>query len=83
MNIVDCTGIDELTSSENVTFYPNPNNGLFNISITNVMPGELKIVINDVEGRTVFASHEKAGVGQFNKQINLEELAKGLYYIKL
>ena len=83
MNIVDCTGIDELTSSENVTIYPNPNNGLFNISITNVMPGELNIVINDVEGRTVFASQEKAGAGLYNKQINLEELAKGLYYMKL
>ena len=83
MNIVNCTGVEEFSFTNDVNVYPNPNNGMFNISITNANFNNLTISINDVEGREVYASQDKIGGTEFSKQINLDELAKGVYYIKL
>jgi uncharacterized protein involved in tolerance to divalent cations len=78
-----CTGIEEGIASADVTVYPNPNNGMFNIAISNSNSSEVMISIVDIQGKEVYNSLESNVGSQFTKEINLQGLAKGMYYIKL
>ena len=83
ITVQDCTGIEENLSSSEVTIYPNPTIGSFNIAINNVNVDALLITIFDVQGKEVFTSVDKNVNGTFNKQINLDKVAKGVYFIRL
>ncbi|MFL5764470.1 MAG: GEVED domain-containing protein [Bacteroidia bacterium] len=70
-------------SAANMIVYPNPSSGVFNLSFTNANFSELLITVVDVQGKLVYSSSDKNISGAYNKVINLEELGKGLYYIKV
>ena len=72
-----CTGINQLQALHNdmaVAIFPNPNNGTFNLK--NVEVGE-KIEIIDESNRVVYVSNYNG------KEIKLNHLANGIYYIKI
>jgi Secretion system C-terminal sorting domain/PKD-like domain len=77
------SGIEENTLSQNASIFPNPTTGIFNISIKDVQFSSLSISICDVLGKQVYATSDKNNSGNYNKQINLEGIAKGIYYAKL
>lgn len=83
LTINDCTGIEEAQSENAVSVYPNPANGMFNVSISNASFSSLNISINDLQGKEVYNSLEKGMGTEYNKQIDVTGLAKGIYYIKL
>jgi len=80
--IISTTAIEN-NSENQLSVYPNPTIGIFNIAISNASISELVITIVDIQGKEVFSSVDKNVNGEFNKQIDLEELSKGLYYIKV
>jgi hypothetical protein len=80
---INATMLANTSSVTALSVYPNPTNGIFNIAISNANFSELVISIVDIQGKEVFSSSEKNVSGAYNKQINLEELSKGLYYIKM
>jgi len=83
MTVVFCTGIEEYTS-EGLSVYPNPTTtGIFNIAIRNTSAAEMMISIVDIQGKEVYKALEKNISVDYNKQINIMHLAKGIYYIKL
>jgi hypothetical protein len=83
INVEDCTGIDEMISSYEVNVYPNPTTGEFTLSVTNASLAELRVSIVDIQGREVFSSLDKNVNGDYTKQISLENISKGIYYIRL
>ncbi|MCE3279101.1 MAG: hypothetical protein K0S44_1292 [Bacteroidetes bacterium] len=83
INVADCTGIDELEELSNVNVYPNPTSGMFTISLVNANFGQLNIIITDIQGKEVFNFSDKNIVGDYTKEVSLEGLAKGIYYIRL
>lgn len=59
--------------------FPNPNNGIFSLAITLDKPEDLKILVADVSGQSVFTK----SINRFAKgklDIDLSELPAGLYY---
>lgn len=83
INVQDCTGIEENGSSALINVYPNPTSGSFNLMISNANFTEMVISIVDIQGKEVFGDIENNVSKEYNTQINLENLAKGIYYIKL
>ncbi|MDQ3047145.1 MAG: T9SS type A sorting domain-containing protein [Bacteroidota bacterium] len=83
INVQDCTGIEEMLSGYDVTVYPNPTTGAFSLTIANANLSELRISIVDIQGREVFTSMDKNVAGDFRKEISLENISKGIYYIRL
>ena len=82
--VVDlCTGINSYSTNGNVNIYPNPTNGMFTIHIGNADFNEMIITVVDIQGREVYKSLDKNINSDYNKQISLEGVAKGIYYIKL
>ena len=82
--IVDlCTGINSLSSNGDVTIYPNPTNGMFTIHVSNADFNEMVITVADIQGREVYKTTDKNIASDYNKQISMDGMAKGIYYIKL
>jgi len=83
ITVQDCTGINDNSTSQEVLVYPNPTSGSFSIVINSLSYSELLIKIVDVQGKEIFSSFDKDVKGTYIKQINLEDISKGLYFITL
>lgn len=79
------TGIEDQTINEGVAFsvYPNPTNGQFTVSITNTNSKTVSINVVNILGETVYTFSDNNCANSVNKQINLENIAAGIYFIKL
>lgn len=78
-----CIGIEENSSAHEIAVYPNPNNGAFSISISNAGSNELGISIINLLGKEVFKTSYKNNGTDFNQQMDLNDLADGIYYIRV
>lgn len=83
VNIPSLVGIEEIEILNTISVYPNPTTGLFNITTSNANFTQLTISVIDIQGKEVFNTSDKNYSANYNKQINLEGLAKGIYFIKL
>ncbi|MGZ4033257.1 MAG: T9SS type A sorting domain-containing protein [Bacteroidia bacterium] len=66
-----------------ISVFPNPTDGMVSVTISNANFSELKISVVDIQGKEVYTAYDKNISANYSKQINLENLSKGLYYIKL
>ncbi len=64
--------------SPEIEIYPNPNNGIFYLKSFNSLPDN--IVIYNSFGQVLF---EKNKISSYVYQINLGELPKGIYFVKV
>ena len=62
-------------SKSNISFYPNPSNGIFNIKLNNNIIKDLELVVLDVLGKEVYT----AKINNQTESINLSFLNKGIY----
>jgi len=78
----ESTGFNEMTDSDNLQIYPNPNHGTFHIKVQNLNNEDLSIEIFNINGQAVYKN-------QFNKtvrtteKIDLSYCSKGLYFVKV
>jgi PKD repeat protein len=81
INVSGPVGIPEPANGDLFKIYPNPSEGLFNlISKGNT---NLDLTISDVRGKTVYTERISSGPGNNLNQLNLSELPKGIYYLKI
>lgn len=78
-----CTGIEENSDVSSLNIYPNPSNGLLNIDFSNADGGPLIISILSLQGREVYSLNGRSTSRGYHKTISTEELAKGIYYIRI
>lgn len=77
-----CTGIAS-NATQSISLYPNPTNGMFNLNINNANSNQVIITVMDMQGKVVYNELDKNISAQYNKQIDLTDLAKGIYYVRL
>ncbi|MCK9163949.1 MAG: T9SS type A sorting domain-containing protein, partial [Bacteroidales bacterium] len=76
-------GINDATGKEiSIMMYPNPAESQTNLTITGIN-GETKIVLSDVQGRILNTINTKPVSGTIEQTIDLNKLAKGVYYIRI
>lgn len=76
------SGITEIQDIvQDVNIFPNPSSGQFNVSFEIETQQDLSIVVEDVIGNTVLDIPLTQAHGQVNQNINISNLAKGLYYV--
>ncbi len=80
---VICTGIEEESMNNLFDIYPNPSNGTCILTITNSNSKDLVISIIDILGKEVFRLSDKHNSTEYKKQIDLGDLAPGIYNVKL
>lgn len=76
-------GIEENSLLNNVVIYPNPTAGVFNIAVNGGKFSDVGINVIDLQGKVVYSISDKNTAASYTKQINLESLAKGIYYVKI
>ena len=76
----NCTlSANNFETSNWIKIYPNPNNGILNVSINNYS-GNLNINIYDINGRNVYTNSEDFSG---DKMINFQGLQSGFYIVKI
>lgn len=78
------TNIAELTNIDNLQIFPNPNNGQFTVSFTASQTiTDAQLIVTTITGQQVYAEHFNNVSGSFNKNVNLNGQASGVYFITL
>jgi len=72
---------DEFFSDFNV--YPNPTNGKITVSFVVVSSDDVIIKLFDIRGREVDQKVYQVSSSQFQKELNYQSIAKGLYILKV
>jgi len=68
---------DNTQNSDIITIYPNPSNGIFNLSIRDINNGD--VIITDVLGNTVYFDR----INTANNSIDMSSQPKGIYFVKV
>ena len=71
------------TAISELEVYPNPSDDVFNISFSSEEVQDLKIRILNVVGAEVYREDKQQFVGEYTKQISLDNYGKGLYFLEI
>ncbi len=75
-------GTDDFESLDDLSVYPNPNNGEFNVKFNATSNADVNIEVFDIRGRKVFNnSYQNTGV--FNESIKLDNVQSGMYLLNI
>lgn len=78
------TSLDEFHEDvKELKIYPNPNKGVFTLSIVLLQRKNLDFVIRDAVGRKVYSKDMGKQIGQVEGKINLPKLPAGFYSISI
>jgi len=67
----------------NLDIYPNPSRDIFNISFTSADKQDIKVRIMNVVGEVIISEDLQQFIGEYTKQINLSDNAKGIYFLEI
>ncbi len=81
ITVMDDNSINNTLNNVNVSIYPNPSNGQFTMDIEG-LNGNFNMTIIDLSGQVVYTNSLTA-TNNFNTKVDVRNLAKGVYYIKL
>lgn len=65
------------------SIYPNPSNGQVHLKLDASNSENVKVKIYDLQGREVFDADYSNIDTKFNRQLNLNSLVKGVYFMKV
>lgn len=77
------TGTSEIGWLSSASIFPNPNNGRFTLEIEADRSHELQVVVTTMHGQRIFEIADRAYAGRWQREINLGEVAKGLYMVSI
>ena len=77
-----CTGIQENEETEQLLVYPNPSTGELTVRFYNES-ASATISVVDMQGKEIIVSDEKNSADTFSKQLLLEDVAPGIYFVKV
>jgi hypothetical protein len=78
---VEITGIGNQQVANRFTVYPNPNKGLFNVSLEGVEQGTYTIEVSNNLGVTVWKSENVMISGNFKTEIDIRPAPSGVYMV--
>jgi PKD repeat protein len=83
VQISNLVGVGEqYISKYNATIVPNPNNGQFTLQISN-LEGSAQVGIFNSLGIKIFSDDVNGDKNTLNKQIDLSNFAKGIYFLRI
>ena len=74
-------GID--ASSDDISIFPNPSNGIFNLSHNLEFKSDLVIQIHNSIGELVYEKLFEEYIGEINLRFNLTEFSSSIYFISV
>ncbi len=77
------TNTKEFKNKSGLVLYPNPTQGVFTINYSAAEKGKLKLSITDSNGGVIYTETIYQFNGEFKKEIDLSNKAKGVYFIEV
>ncbi len=77
------TTVDKKLAVERLSFFPNPSKGVFELSFTLPESGTMTVRIVDAAGKEVFKETKLLFSGQYNKQLDISNNTKGIYFVQI
>ena len=77
------TGTGDLFEQHNLSIYPNPGNGVFNISLEQVDSENIEVKVYDLSGKLVYVNEFVNVPSRFEGSIDLSGYAPGVYHIHM
>jgi len=71
------------SSIVNLAIYPNPSRDIFNVSFTSDTKQDLRVRILNLIGEELESDNLEQFIGEYTKQINLSDKAKGIYFLEI
>ncbi len=78
-DVVVCDGISELAADVTLQLSPNPNKGLFSISLKSDKRGEVQLQLFDALGRVCWSKNVNLNNSPLVTDVDVQSLAKGNY----
>lgn len=72
-------GVDNFEIND-LSIYPNPNNGTFNVQFNSTSSNEIKINVHDIRGREIYNKSFQNN-GLFNESIQFNNVQSGVYLV--
>lgn len=82
INVDIATGADERISADNISVFPNPSSGVFNLNIRSEKSGDYEISLHDLSGR-IISNNSIEVHGAFSGQMDLRNFSKGVYWLSV
>jgi hypothetical protein len=76
-------GVQENNYSSGLSVYPNPSQGLFRISYFAADKVRLQLNVTDSRGKNVYSERLTEMQGEFNRELDLSNYAKGIYTVEI
>ncbi len=73
----------EEQSFNDVSFYPNPSNGICFLKLTSLTDQSIEIAVTDVMGKVVASQRETLSQGNVRLNFDFSTLDKGLYFVRI
>jgi len=71
------------TTIANLAIYPNPSKDVFNITFISEEVQNLKVKVLNVIGEELISDNLEQFIGEYTKQIDLTNSAKGIYFLEI
>ncbi|WP_299883413.1 reprolysin-like metallopeptidase [uncultured Lacinutrix sp.] len=81
VNVLEALSVNEFELN-NLSIYPNPNNGAFNVKF-NTTSSNIDVAVFDIRGRSIIKNSYSNTSGEFNKAINLGNVESGMYLLNI
>jgi hypothetical protein len=75
--------VEDRSAINNLSIYPNPSRDIFNVSFTSVDKQDLRVRILNLIGEELINENLEQFTGEYTKQINLSDNAKGIYFLEI
>ena len=72
-----------IESIEKLTIYPNPTKDIFIIKFKSLVVQDIKLNIVNSIGELIFSENIARHIGDYNKNIDLKDNAKGIYFLEI
>lgn len=76
-------GADGKLSIKNMNFYPNPNNGKFNLKFELPEKSDTDITIMSIDGKIIYNEKLNNFSGTYDKEMDISKESKGVYLVKV
>jgi hypothetical protein len=81
--LVPSTIDKSLVNENNLTIFPNPNDGTFNLLFGQNNPDYIDIEVFDIHGQLIFSERLSGLTKNSIEKINLEKISKGIYIVRV
>jgi len=81
INNIGGIGISEDFLNSNIQLYPNPGNGVFNMSFKDLNEDHIDITVSDLQGRILFHENIQNISGTYKTIMDLSAFSPGIYFV--